>query len=131
MDMTGIKEDIDIDNDANLIDSTAFSIVFSPSGKLIIHDVTIRNKDGVISGTGSNDDVFNTNDNVTKNQIGMFVQDEDGFAGLEKESSRTSFVIYDRKKFATYFEDGDAYSGYLEGLESVYINVYTGAIIDK
>jgi hypothetical protein len=124
-----------------LVDATAFSIIFSPSGKLVLHDVTIRNKDGKTEGTQtstiSNDQVFNTYTKITHltDPYGMFVQDEDAgnpqAEGLERESSRNSFVIYDRKTFAGYFNNHNAYSEYLENLEIFYINAYTGTIIDK
>ena len=40
-------------------DATTFSIIFSPTGKLIIHDVHIRNRNGMTNDS-SDDDIFNT-----------------------------------------------------------------------
>ena len=136
MDMTNIGSDGEIDDPEKLINATAFSIVFSPAGKLAVREVQTRNKDGDASGTGSNDDVFNTLDKVTDvgNPAGLFIQDESGVVGLAQESGRNSFVIYDRKTFAEYFDSGDAYSEYLKNLKehnSIYINAYTGSIIEK
>ena len=138
MDMTGIDGDGDIDNDANLMDGTAFSIVFSPAGKLVIYKMQTRNKDGYATGTGSEDQVFNTLDKIkdTHSPAGLFIQDNDenDIAGLKQELSQASFVIYDRKIFSEYLNNGDEYSEYLKNLkenESLYINAYTGAIIDK
>lgn len=133
IDMTNIGTDGAINDPEELTNATAFSIIFSPSGKLVIRDLTIRNKDGVTSGTGSNDQVFNTLIKIKDptNPTGMFVQDKDTVAGLEKELSRKNFVIYERKTFAGYFDNGDAYSQYLKNLKPVYINIYTGTIIEK
>lgn len=136
MDMTEINEDTDINNDANLTNSTAFSIVFSPSGKLVIYKVQTRNKDGEYQPANTNesdDDIFNSKENVINNQTGMFIQDDYPTDGLSQELSRNSFVIYDRKKLQS-IDYRRRYSEYLENLkknESLYINAYTGAIIDK
>lgn len=134
IDMTYINRDTDIDDEVELIDATAFSIIFSPSGKLIVHDVRVRNKDGKSMPANldeSNDDIFNSDDNIIDNKTGMFIQDDYFSYRLEQESSRNSFVIYDRRTFATYFDNFDAYSEYLENLETIYINAYTGAIIER
>ena len=97
-----------------LINATTFSIVFSPSGKLVIHPVRARNRDGQ-TGTLSQDDIFNTKANVDAG-IGMFYQD-DPASGLYQESSRSNFVIYEKGK--------------LNQLKQVYINPYTGTIVDN
>ena len=139
IDMTGISGDGDIDNDANLIDSTAFSIIFSPSGKLVIREVRVRNKDGKTEGTESltksKDQVFNTFTKITHNTApyGMFIQDDYPTDGLGQESSRNSFVIYDCKKLQSidYRQRYSEYLGNLKKNESIYINAYTGAIIEK
>lgn len=91
-------------------DDTTFSIVFSPSGKLIIHNVRVMNKDGVMDDS-SEDDVFNTWEKITHtgNPRGMFVQDSGD------RLSRNSFVLYDKIQ--------------TDKLEIVYINPHTGTII--
>ncbi len=127
MEDSDISENLEIDDDVNVDDTTTFSVVFSPTGKLIVHDVQTRNKDGKTDNS-SDDDVFNTQANV-QNEIAMFLQDD--YAGFQKEPSRNSFVIYDREKFKVEYENGTAYSNYLDGLEAVYVNPYTGSIIDK
>jgi hypothetical protein len=119
-----IDWDDDIDDPNELTDTTTFSIIFSPSGKLIIHSLWVRNRDGT-GGDSSEDDIFNTDTNVEQNGIGMFVQDSD------RELSRNSFIIYERDKFRAAFEDGRAWSDYLVNLASIYINPYTGTLIEQ
>jgi len=116
-------EKIKIFEDVN--DTTTFSIVFSPSGKLVIHEVQTRNRDGK-TNDDSKDDIFNVKSNV-ENGIGMFVQDSD------KEPSRNAFIIYERDKFRAAFENKRPWSDYLKNLASqkIYINPYTGTIIEK
>ncbi len=115
-------QDIDwydeIDDDWELTDTTTFSIVFSPSGKLVIHDVrATRNS--------SKDDIFNTVSKIN-NGIGMFVQDE----GADQEPSRRSFRIYDRADFDK-LNRNRRYDDYLRHLEDIHINPYTGTMINR
>ncbi len=123
-----------------LTDTTTFSIIFSPSGKLVIHGIRIRNRDGEGDSPSftdfSMDDIFNKKAKVEAG-IGMFYQD-DYFAapldlGLGPEPSRRSFVIYDRQEFKRAYDIGRAYSGYLVKLipDVIYINPYTGIMIEK
>jgi type II secretory pathway pseudopilin PulG len=130
MDLT-INADPQIDTPEGLRDTTTFSIVFSPSGKLIIHDLWVRNRDGV-SDNSSKDDVFNTEINIRGN-IGMFLQDDNSSPGLRIEPSRNNFIIYDTKEFTQAYKKGQAYSGYLYRLvpQAIYINPYTGTIISE
>jgi hypothetical protein len=133
--------DTDYANQDVLRDTTAFSIIFSPSGKLIIHNVRVRNRDsaGVWPSTvdSSLDDVFNAKSRITDpvNPTGMFIQDNDAVIaitpGLIEESSRNNFVIYDTKKFKQAYNIGKPYSGYLYLLKPFYINPYTGTIITQ
>lgn len=125
--------------DPELTDLTSFSIIFSPSGKMLIQDVRVRNRDGRTTGTEtpniSMDDVFNTVGKVTNanNPVGMFIQDDYASLGLQQEPSRRSFVIYDRLEFKRAYEKGQAYSGYLQNLlpDAIHINPYTGTMIEK
>ena len=116
-----------------ITDTSSFSIVFSPSGKLIMHDVRVRNRDGIyqpnngLSGKVSMDGIFNSPDNITNYGIGMFVQDDYAELGLGAESSRNRFVIYDKIRFDKL--DAENRFNYLRSLELVYINPYTGMII--
>ena len=130
--------DIEFANSDVLRDTTSFSIVFSPSGKLVIHDVRARNRDGVPKWPStvddSLDDVFNAKGRIIDpvNPTGMFIQDNDTLStlGLAEEPSRNSFVIYETKKFketATNLR----WTNYLFRLKAVYINPYTGTIVNE
>ena len=116
-----------------LSDTSSFSIVFSPSGKLIMRDVRVRNRDGIyqpnngLSGKVSMDGIFNSPDNITNYGVGMFIQDDYAELGLGAESSRNRFVIYDKIRFNKL--DAGKRFDYLSSLELVYINPYTGTII--
>jgi type II secretory pathway pseudopilin PulG len=135
---------INDNNSLGFRDTTTFSIIFSPSGKMVIHGVRIRNRDGVPRWPSfldnSNDDVFNTITRITDplNPAGMFLQDDywnnPNNLGLGPELSRRGFVIYERDKFQQALNRGLPYSGYLEQLvvpvpQAIYINPYTGRII--
>jgi prepilin-type N-terminal cleavage/methylation domain-containing protein len=131
IDMNKITKDSDIISDPCVIDATAFSIIFSPAGKLVIHDVQTRNKDGEPNGyTDSNDMVFNTLEKITltTDPAGQFVQDDYPNLGLDKEQSRNQFVIYDCEKFGKLGAN-KRYTNYLKNLKFIYINAYTGEII--
>jgi len=130
MDRFDISGDSDINEDAEIVNTTAFSVVFSPSGRLTICDVQVRNKDGAPDDS-SEDRVFNTWNNVTgASPVGMFLQDDYPDDGLDKESSRNRFIIYDRQRFER-LDPAERYSSYLKDLKFVYINPYTGSIIEK
>lgn len=139
-----IDADGEISNLDILRDTTAFSIIFSPSGKMVIHDVRVRNRDGYVDSAAntniSSDDIFNKKAQVDAG-IAMFYQDDYygvlnnpyGDLGLGPEPSRRSFVIYDRREFKRAYQIGQAYSGYLQRLlpDVIYINPYTGTMIEK
>ncbi len=116
-----------------ITDTSSFSIVFSPSGKLIIRDVRVRNRDGIyqpnndLSDKVSMDSIFNSPDNITNYGVGMFIQDDYAELGLGAESSRNRFVIYDKSRFNKL--NAENRFNYLSSLELVYINPYTGMII--
>ncbi|OHB61177.1 MAG: hypothetical protein A2167_04940 [Planctomycetes bacterium RBG_13_46_10] len=131
-----------LDEERELVDATAFSIIFSPSGKLVIHGIRARNRDGYPDTAAdtriSNDDVFNKKSQVDAG-IGLFYQD-DYFSssgssytdlGLGPEQSRSSFIIYDKNQLMQAYKKRRAWSDYLVKLVSqvVYISPYTGTII--
>jgi len=140
MDSAGIREYISISLPADweptttqeLNDLTTFSIIFSPSGKLVIHDVRVWNRDGKRTNASS-DDIFNTESNVTdtQNPVGMFLQDDYEDLGFKQEPARNSFIIYDRKEFRQAYGKSRGYSGYLVRLVPIYINPYTGTMISS
>ena len=152
IDVSWIAADADIDDEVELNDATAFSIVFSPSGKLVMHSVRVRNRDGESrpnndsgSPKTSMDDVFNSAYNITTYGRGMFIQDDysirnprtehrDPDYGLGEEASRTSFVIYDRPRLQKVFKRSPriVWSGYLSEAARkavVYVSPYAGTLI--
>jgi Tfp pilus assembly protein PilE len=124
-----------IDEPREVTDVTTFSIIFSPSGKLVIHGVRVRNRNGVTDDS-SNDDIFNTVNNVDAG-VGMFYQDDYFSASwpdlsLGPEPSRNSFVIiYEMDKFEQAYLHSRAWSDYLKQVtpHRIYINSYTGTMI--
>jgi type II secretory pathway pseudopilin PulG len=125
----------------NLNEISAFSIIFSPSGKLVVHRVSVRNRDGY-TATASNysdDDIFNRISQIEAG-YGMFLQDDyfSAYQGspvmdyrLGPEYSRNKFYIYDTKKFKQAYNSGKPYSGYLNQLKPVFVSPYTGTIIEE
>lgn len=137
-------DDEDFDAPEELNDVMTFSVVFSPAGKLIVHDVQVRNRDGVAdpdngsggSGDASGDQVFNSPKNVCTDGRGLFVQDDYPALGLEKEPSVTSFVVYGRERLAEMLERDppSVWSGYLKRLagdETIFVSPYTGKLISS
>ncbi len=116
-----------------ITDTSTFSILFSPAGKLVVRNVRIRNKNGIyrpdnsVPATLSMDDLFNSPQNIANFNIGMFAQDDYPELGLGAEPSRSRFVICDRPQFDELNAQGRL--DYLNGLKQVDINPYTGRII--
>jgi len=140
--LNGQQKDTLINEDRELTDTTTFSIIFSPSGKLVIHGIRARNRDGYPDTSAntfiSNDDVFNKKAQVDAG-IGIFYQDDYFGAGqssypdlgLGPEQSRSSFVICEKRKFIRAYKEHKTWSDYLVKLapQAIYINPYTGTII--
>ena len=140
IDLSQVTADTDIDEAVGLNDATAFSIVFSPAGKLVVRDVRTRNRDGVYQPAdidASRDDIFNSIENIvstTDDQAGAFIQDDYPNWGLGEEPSRTSFVIYEHQRLRSTFAKGTAWSEYLSLLPKeaeVFVSPYTGALISS
>jgi hypothetical protein len=119
-----------IDEASELFDTTTFSVVFSPSGKLVVHGIRVTNRSAY-------DDVFNELPRVSdRDHPAMFCQDDyfaqgPGDFEFGPEASRQSFVIYERARFKEALDKGVPFSGYLAGLEPIYINPYTGTLISQ
>lgn len=155
-----IAADADISTTEQLWDTTTFTIVFSPSGRLVAHDdVQVMNKDGkAVTDDSSTDIVFNTCVNVNgaiagktsavpaTTYVGLLYEDNTtvldppatpGIKPFRPEESRKSLLIYDKRELARAFKSGKAYSGCLSSLSSgeasqlVFINPYTGTIIEN
>jgi len=123
----------DFDEPAYIADTAGFSIVFSPSGKMVIHNVRVRNRDGdyrPLNLNDSMDDIFNSPENITNYNTGMFIQDDYADLGFGEESSRNKFVIYDRNLFDK-MNKVQRFDYLVDGLEAIYINPYTGTMIER
>jgi hypothetical protein len=108
----------EIDDDVKVMENTTFSVVFSPRGKLVIHDVQVLREN-------ARDKVFNE-----AGSDAMFVDDYYGSdPAFHRERSQNSFIIYDRTIFGNL--DVPGRFDYLRGLEVVYINPYMGTLISK
>lgn len=150
IDVSQIGDDASINSDVELNDATAFSIVFSPTGKLVAHDVRVRNSDGLsrpdngVSGKTSMDEVFNSVQNITAYKRGMFIQDDYSIRnpapnqspdyGLGMEPGRTGFVIYECLRLRRAFEKPvrTVWSEYLSQASRqsmVYVSPYTGILL--
>ncbi|MFH1372166.1 MAG: prepilin-type N-terminal cleavage/methylation domain-containing protein [Planctomycetota bacterium] len=130
---TAIANNADIDEDRELFDTTTFSIIFSPAGKLVIHGVCAWNRDGAsgASSNSSNDDIFNTVLNVETNQIAMFYQDDWADpSAFGPEPSRNNFIIYETK-ILKQTNQNLRWTNYLSRLKPIYINPYTGTLINE
>jgi hypothetical protein len=116
-------------------DTSSFSIVFSPSGKLVIRTVRVRNKEGIYQPDNgvpdriSIDDIFNSPVNIADHGVGTFVQDDYAELGLGAESSRNRLLIYDKNHFNKL--DAQGRFNYLSRLTPIYISPYTGTMIQS
>jgi hypothetical protein len=139
-----IVNDSDLDQDEEFFDASSFSIVFDKSGKLVTHEVRIRNRFGVPGGdvspaneakpildiwAAAPDDVFNLKkvafDDTTNKSL---LCQDDYLADFGPESSRNTFVIYDKKKFNAV-PVGKQWSLYLKLLPKEYVNPSTGELV--
>jgi prepilin-type N-terminal cleavage/methylation domain-containing protein len=113
----------DIVSDTDIIDTTTFSIIFSPSGKLVIHDVQVLRKNDY-------DTVFNE---PASSVNPMFKDDYYSTSPFKKEPSRNSFIIYEKNKFDSVNKNSrwDDYLKELKEHEEIFINPYTGTMIEK
>ena len=137
----GVAANLDPDNENMYVtDICTFSIVFSPSGKLLRHEVRVRNRDDVYrpdntlppaSRKKSMDDVFNSPVNIGSRSIdvGMFIQDDYAERGLGAELSRYGFVVCDKLTFRNL--DALGRFDYLSSREFKYLNPHTGTIIGR
>jgi prepilin-type N-terminal cleavage/methylation domain-containing protein len=140
-----INSDSSIDTEAELRDALTFSIIFSPSGRLIKPQVLVRNKDNVANPDNeggiriSYDSVFNSFSNVTSTdklyQAGQFFQDNansgaiDPIDGLEQETAADALMIFSREDFENV-DPGYRWSDFLDFVKPFNINTYSGELID-
>lgn len=124
-DPTWSKED-----NSGWTNANTFSVVFDKTGKLIMHPVRVRNKNGKLDDS-SNDSVFNIQVNVDKKPpIGMFYQDDYSTWGLAEEDSRNNLWIYSKKELNTV-SASERWSGYLKNLNALMVSPYTGELIGE
>ncbi|MEN6384709.1 MAG: prepilin-type N-terminal cleavage/methylation domain-containing protein, partial [Phycisphaerales bacterium] len=121
--------------DMTMNDISTFSIVFSPSGKIVKHDIRIKNVQGKnrpLNLNDSDDKVFNSPVNIVDNQTGLFVQDDYGDLGYGGEKSRNKFYLYDKTKLNKLADNNQQWD-YLQEIykKPVCLNPYTGEIINK
>ena len=137
IDAVAVNSDNLINDDFELNDILAFSVVFSPNGKLVTRDVRVRNKKGEDQPANESDsgydDIFNSSENIVTNNLGTFAQDDYAPIGLGKEWSKKKFVICDKAQLMKYYKKGTAYSEYLKELsgQPARVNPFSGAIIKK
>ena len=113
-----ISKKEDIDDDFEKKDMNTFSIIFSPSGKLVIRKVQVLRRNNA-------DSIFNDNDSLVNP---MFEDDYDnGTLPFQQELSRNRFYVYDKINFDKLNSQGRF--DYLDSLEPIYINNYTGTMI--
>jgi hypothetical protein len=98
-----------------IIEKTTFSIVFSPTGKLVIHKVATLRRNAL-------DRVFNDS-SINP----MFIDDYNDRLPFWQELSQNRLIIYDRDQF--YKLNPQNRFDYLNRLELIYINPYTGTMI--
>jgi len=137
-----ISSDANLDEARELMDAKTFSVVFDKSGRLVTHEVRVMVRDiryvpppNVPDYEASRDDVFNTVNNVTVNQIGRFIQDGVGDAsytdlGLGEESSRNCFIVVQRSAFEAV-DPTRRWSLFLKDQTVRYVNPFSGEIVNQ
>jgi prepilin-type N-terminal cleavage/methylation domain-containing protein len=129
-----VENDFDVNLERTMRDISAFSIIFSPTGKLVRnHDVRVRNQNGdyhaLTPKDSEYDTVFNSLTNI-QNGTGMFLDDDYADYGLGGEKSRDKFYIYDIDIFKKMNNKTDRFN-YLDAIKHNSINPYTGEILKK
>jgi len=100
-------------------EKTTFSIVFSPSGKLVIRNAPVLRTD-------MSDSIFNDPNSPSEF---MFIDDYFDSFPFWQEDSRGRFTIYEKNEFDSL--DGNGKFDYIANLDLLYINSYTGTVIEK
>jgi prepilin-type N-terminal cleavage/methylation domain-containing protein len=114
---TLVPADLSLSDTNSITDTSTFSIVFSPAGKLVIEKLRCARRN-------TNDDIFNDLPDR------MFIEDKHDDSGIGVENSRREFWIYNREKFEKMTTSTQRMN-YLNGPEAkkYYINPYTGELI--
>ncbi len=140
---TGGTEIPDNLTEFSVMGETTFSIIFSPTGQLVSKDVLLRPKDD-FDATGlpfpSDDAIVNIQSEVD-NGLGLLYCDDDSIIITPcrwGESSALGLYIFDADKLMSI--DGlsmtpsaraEERAIYIQSLETILINIYTGTIIKE
>jgi prepilin-type N-terminal cleavage/methylation domain-containing protein len=142
IDELGSDQDESIDESFELSDVTTFSIVFSPSGNVLVYGLRVGNRNGIRetvdhAAKTSDDSVFNKRQEVESDQHpAMFLQDDyfeendQPELGFGPENSRTDLVIYDRELFQQAFVQGRAWTDYLADVKPLYVGRNTATLFE-
>lgn len=127
----GSYSDNSLKTNAGINEATTFSIVFSPSGQFVVHQVRVYSSDGLVN---SNDRVFNNKTNVNSKfaqfrRDGGLTADADTADGFQQEDSVQELKIYNNKDLQKF--ESSPWEGYLKNLNSEHISPYTGELIRK
>ena len=117
---TPITTDAQLDSVEELRDTMAFSVIFTPAGKLVTFEVRVRGANGGIFGDETEVDAGDA----------MFYQDDYPEIGLGQEPSRNRFVIFNKSQFVQQAVD-ERWTGYLQSLEPVFVNPYSGRLVGQ
>jgi len=118
--MEVVNQNTDIDDADKVIDKTTFTVIFSPAGKLVIHFAPVLR-------AGTYDAIFNNNPTLSNV---MFEDDYRNTYPFLQESSVNSFIIYDKTEFSK-MDVLTRYWDYVNQLDVIYTNPYTGTIIQQ
>ena len=119
----------------SLDDATTFSIIFSPTGQLVVKNVRVQPRP-------SGDTTFGNDTATFANPPLALLSFDDGHYDFDQEqwfddssvwclseSSTTSLYIYDQGEM-DQVDPGLRYTDYASSLEPILINMYTGQIIE-
>lgn len=122
--------DESINTEPEMRDVTTFVVLFDRQGRLISRNVHVRNSDGYDETNDTSlDKVFNTQANV-ESDYALLYQDDYPAMGLGEEPSRNTFYLVSRNEFAKV-NRLDRYEDYLRYQTPLYVNTYSGEIINK
>ena len=99
------KTNVELAVQGNYTEVISCSVVFSPAGRFVIHDVRFKGK--MMLGTGT-----------------ITLKDEKDYQSVN------GFFIYDMKKLAAV-PSNNRWDGYLKNTEVEFVNPYTGQLVEK
>jgi type II secretory pathway pseudopilin PulG len=124
------------DADVNEADMTTFTILFSPSGQVVIDTVRVRGVGGKAGGEqrASSDRVFNTPAEIETLELSppVFLMD-DNRPGRYEEFSRDRLYILERGRLEKALALDSAWEGYLRDAVAprpIYVSPFSGQLIE-